>query len=235
MTDLFKWLDDQELSLRKAYSKKISPEGAMEAEANLQFYAFHHEDRGNPTKHVILAIGANYSQQGREPTEIGACDELGKERENAKHALNHVTANWERWTENDWCSISKPPSGKVEEFIFIMTNLSPWFTKEPWTDMHQKQREALLKASRSEGHYNHVDDLLKQLRHSQYKVTVVGHGVSDAIREQLLNHLKKATTDSWFLYANLSRRFTPRAKTKEGKTIKFAAGGKSGSGAEKNR
>lgn len=181
-----------------------------ECTGEVQFFAWNDEEEGEG---VVICIGSNYSQY---PTtaEPRTKTNLSIWRSNYKHAVNTLgRAPWSGlWREYKWLIGNDPPP---KPRFFIMTNLVPWITSRPWTDLSESSTRAL------------IDEFYRHFRHAHLldlkimfpTAFVVGHGVDNKTLPYL--HRAIGLWDNRMIRANLTYQQTPTGWNTRRQRFKF--------------
>jgi hypothetical protein len=214
-----------------------------------QFFALsnHTFGRSEPLP-VVVTLGINYTQKKVQIPDQSRCkprhlqvpphveDQMGSFKSSVAAVLKSFNESSSIWKGATLCSsaldapLLQDQSGSPKEYHLVLTNLSPWITKQGWSDIAKKYGRnvtAQLLTARSLGgiagsggivpySFEHVKELKERLDLEKCPPEVwIGHGINN-VWEHFVILMEQVCIKKWMLAWNLSYptppRFFPRAK-----------------------
>ena len=204
LMDLSKWLEHAEIRFRQVFGGMPTPLGGT---GDIQVYAYHEKHTG--TGLPVVCIGGNYSQ-GSGKNESGCSANLSRWVRNycKMRSVFERQPKWiKEWVAHEWSSPRFPRLPAENEMFFVMTNLCPWITKEAWSETNNEQIDDMLRASKINSQYSHIEELISTLISQEREFALVGHGISENAAKCILGFLRGR--ERWVHYANLTYSHFP--------------------------
>ena len=191
---------------------------------NVQFFALK-ERKDDPELPIVIEVGINYTQRKEEIPGLAVAEDLNNAPE--RRLLEHCNEHRDAWTKSCLVSpalprplmqkvVSKVDGFAVEDFHLVMTNFSPWITKESWQSELIESRSAGIgaylltnppyNADPLEWPFPHLDDLKTHLE--GHVDLWIGHGLK-AVVPLFGLFVRRHRLQNWLMCGNTASGCSP--------------------------